>query len=618
MSKIKVLSDQLTNKIAAGEVVERPASMVKELVENSIDAGATEIIIIIRNGGKTLCEVVDNGEGMSKDDLLLSFERYATSKIRNVEDLIAVRSLGFRGEALASIASVARVSAISTLKGADMGYRLNIEGGSFKSIQPFTPKEGTTISIKNLFFNMPGRRKFLKSKEVEFRHIITVVKKFSMIYPRIKFVLIHNDREVLNLRSEDLKSRIGSLFSGDYIKNLLPFDYQRGGIGAHGYLGNLNLVRATRGEQYFYVNNRFITDRLMNHAITSGYSSLISRGEFPFYCIHITLPPELVDVNVHPRKMEVKFSDQNMIYRFLKESTADTLQKIKHSVPDLPSFSPEHYYSPATYSGKPVKQESDFHQQSEREDPTKDEQFSGFHQSTQPKAPENEQGSLNLHFTRKTDDETWRQRADRFSSRNVLQQTEDVRSFTPQVKVYQIHNKYLISQVKSGMVIIDQHVAHERILFEEALKSMENQEWRAQQLLFPQVVELSVDDFSTILEILPYLEKLGFRLKEFGKNTVAVEAVPAGMKWGDEGKVIRNILDYYKEYGEKNTDIQSKVAAAYSCKAAIKAGDKLTDEEMQNLVDRLFATENPYFCPHGRPIIVNMTLDEIDKRFERK
>lgn len=618
MSKIKVLSDQLTNKIAAGEVVERPASMVKELVENSIDAGATEIIIIIRNGGKTLCEVVDNGEGMSKDDLLLSFERYATSKIRNVEDLIAVRSLGFRGEALASIASVARVSAISTLKGDDMGYRLNIEGGNFKSIQPFTPKEGTTISIKNLFFNMPGRRKFLKSKEVEFRHIITVVKKFSMIYPRIKFVLIHNDREVLNLRSEDLKSRIGSLFSGDYIKNLLPFDYQRGGISAHGYLGNLNLVRATRGEQYFYVNNRFITDRLMNHAITSGYSSLISRGEFPFYCIHITLPPELVDVNVHPRKMEVKFSDQNMIYRFLKESTADALQKIKHSVPDLPSFSPEHYYSPATYSGKPVKQESDFHQQSEREDPTKDEQFSGFHQSTQPKAPENEQGSLNLHFTRKTDDETWRQRADRFSSRNVLQQTEDVRSFTPQVKVYQIHNKYLISQVKSGMVIIDQHVAHERILFEEALKSMENQEWRAQQLLFPQVVELSVDDFSTILEILPYLEKLGFRLKEFGKNTVAVEAVPAGMKWGDEGKVIRNILDYYKEYGEKNTDIQSKVAAAYSCKAAIKAGDKLTDEEMQNLVDRLFATENPYFCPHGRPIIVNMTLDEIDKRFERK
>ncbi len=278
MSKIKILSDQLTNKIAAGEVVERPASMVKELVENSIDAGATEIIVIIRNGGKTLCEIVDNGEGMSKDDLLLSFERYATSKIRNVEDLMSIRSLGFRGEALASIASVSRVTAISTLKGSNVGHKLNIEAGNFRSIEPYTPKEGTTISIKSLFFNMPGRRKFLKSKNVEIRHIITVIKKFSMIYSRIKFVLIHDDREILNLRSENLKSRIGNLFSKDYIENIIPFDYEKGSISAHGFLGNLNLVRATRGEQFFYVNNRFITDRLMNHAITSGFSSLNKRS----------------------------------------------------------------------------------------------------------------------------------------------------------------------------------------------------------------------------------------------------------------------------------------------------------------------------------------------------
>lgn len=631
MSKIKILSDQLTNKIAAGEVVERPASMVKELVENSIDAGATEIIVVIRNGGKTLCEVVDNGEGMSKDDLLLSFERYATSKIRNAEDLISIKSLGFRGEALASMASVSRVSAISTLRGSDVGYRLNVEGGNFRSIEPYTPKEGTTISIKNLFFNMPGRRKFLKSRNVEFRHIVTVIKKFSMIYPRIKFVLIHDSREVLNLRSENLKSRIGSLFTRVYIDNLLPFNFEDGNVSAHGFIGNLNLVRAIRGEQYFYVNNRFITDRLMNHAIASGFSSLISRGEFPFYCIHISLPPELVDVNVHPRKMEVKFSDQNRIYRFLKNSTAKTLEQIKSSIPDLPGFSPEHYYSPQPVSNvvkKPSNQsekESNFSNQTDigevpNEQPSEQVQpkIRGSSNQIRPQTPVVDQESLQLHFTRKTDQQTWKKRADRFSSRNVIQQQEDIKSFSPQVKVHQIHNKYLISQVKSGMVIIDQHVAHERILFEEALRSMEEQQWKAQQLLFPQVVELSLDDFQTILEILPYLEKLGFRVKEFGRNTIAVEAVPAGMKWGDEGKVIRNIIDYYNEYGEKNTDIQSKVAAAYSCKAAIKAGDKLTEEEMQNLVDRLFATENPYFCPHGRPIIVNMTLDEIDKRFERK
>jgi len=620
MSKIRILSDQLTNKIAAGEVVERPASMIKELVENSIDAAATEIIVILRNGGKTLCEVVDNGEGMTQDDLLLAFERYATSKIHSAEDLICIKSLGFRGEALASIASVSRVSAISTLRGSDVGYRLNIEGGNFRSIEPFTPKEGTTISIKNLFFNMPGRRKFLKSKEVEFRHIVTVIKKFSMIYPRIKFVLIHNDREVLNLRSENLKSRIGNLFSKDYIENLIPFNYERGNISATGFVGNLNLVRATRGEQFFYVNNRFITDRLMNHAITSGFSSLISRGEFPFYCIHISMPPELVDVNVHPRKMEVKFADQNNVYRFLKESTADALQTIKNSIPDLPSFSPEHYYSPQpiSYKEKPVENSPQ-----SLESLPKTEQSQPYQAPPEnPNAhrfqtPTVEQEGLNLHFIRKNDQELWKERADRFSSRNVIQQEEDLKSFTPQVKVYQIHNKYLISQVKSGMVIIDQHVAHERILYEEALESMEKNSWRAQQLLFPQVVELSIDDFSLILEILPYLEKLGFSVKEFGKNTIAVEAVPAGMKWGDEGKVIKNIIDYYREYGQKDTDIQSKVAASYSCKAAIKAGDKLTEEEMQNLVDRLFATRDPYFCPHGRPIIVNMTLKEIDKRFER-
>ncbi len=627
MSKIRVLSDQLTNKIAAGEVVERPASMVKELVENAIDAKATEIIVVVRNGGKTLCEVVDNGEGMSKDDLLLAFERYATSKIHSTEDLGCIKSLGFRGEALASIASVARVRAISTEKGADVGYRLNIEGGNFKSIEPYTPKEGTTISIKNLFFNMPGRRKFLKSRDVEFRHIVTVIKKFSMIYPRIKFVLIHNDREVLNLRSENLKSRIGSLFSKEYIKNLIPFNYERGPVSAQGFIGNLNLVRASRGEQFFYVNDRFITDRLMNHAIASGFSSLLSRGEYPFYTIHLTMPPEMVDVNVHPRKMEVKFSDQNMVYRFLKESTIDALANIKNSIPDLPSFSPEHYYSPKPERTEPLQQRPSDRENNQNQQPDLS-QNSTTHEASTPTTPRSNrvripthsgnQEGLHFTFTRKEGEEPWRERAERFTSRNALQQQEDINSYTPQVKVYQIHNKYLISQVKSGMVIIDQHVAHERILYEEALHSMEKENWRAQQLLFPQVVELSVDDFSLLLEILPYMEKLGFRAREFGKNTIAVEAVPAGMKWGDEGKVIKNILDHYREYGEKDTDIQSKVAAAYSCKAAIKAGDKLSEEEMQNLVDRLFATHDPYFCPHGRPIIVNMTLDEIDKRFERK
>ena len=617
MSKIKILSDHLTNKIAAGEVVTRPSSLIKELVENSIDSGASEIIVVIRNGGKLLCEVVDNGEGMSKDDLLLAFERYATSKIKTIDDLIKIQTLGFRGEALASIAAVSRVNAISTFKGKDIGHELTIEGGIFKKIIPHNPKAGTTISVKNLFYNIPARKKFLKSKDVEFRHIVDVIRKFSMIYPRIKFVLIHNDREVFNLRSESLKERIGNLFSKEYPPNLIPFNYKEGALEVNGYIGNLNLVRARRGEQFFYVNNRFITDRLMNHAITSGYSSLLSRGEFPFYCLHISLPPELIDVNVHPQKMEVKFSDQNKVYNFLKSSTTRSLKEITSSAPDLASFSPEHYYSPSPVPSS-INNENilpnsvDQSKNNVQNNFTQKMNIPSYSKVEIPKKQE----EIPIHYTKKVDDKKWIERAQRFQKQTNEQQNSE--NFSLDVKVYQIHNKYLISQVKSGMVIIDQHVAHERILYEEALLSMEKEPLSAQQLLFPQIIELSITDFSTLLEILPYLEKLGFQIKEFGKNTVAVEAVPAGMKWGDEGKVIKDILDYYLEYGKKDTDMQNKIAASYSCKAAIKAGDKLSDQEMHNLVDRLFATQNPYFCPHGRPIVVNLTLDELDKRFERK
>ncbi len=438
-----------------------------------------------------------------------------------------------------------------------------------------------------------------------------------MIYPRIKFVLIHNDREVFNLRSESLKERIGNLFSKEYPPNLIPFNYKEGALEVNGYIGNLNLVRARRGEQFFYVNNRFITDRLMNHAITSGYSSLLSRGEFPFYCLHISLPPELIDVNVHPQKMEVKFSDQNKVYNFLKSSTTRSLKEITSSAPDLASFSPEHYYSPSPVPSS-INNENilpnsvDQSKNNVQNNFTQKMNIPSYSKVEIPKKQE----EIPIHYTKKVDDKKWIERAQRFQKQTNEQQNSE--NFSLDVKVYQIHNKYLISQVKSGMVIIDQHVAHERILYEEALLSMEKEPLSAQQLLFPQIIELSITDFSTLLEILPYLEKLGFQIKEFGKNTVAVEAVPAGMKWGDEGKVIKDILDYYLEYGKKDTDMQNKIAASYSCKAAIKAGDKLSDQEMHNLVDRLFATQNPYFCPHGRPIVVNLTLDELDKRFERK
>lgn len=612
MSKIKILSDQLTNKIAAGEVVQRPASLVKELVENSLDAGASEITVVIKNDGRTLCQVVDNGEGMSKDDLLLAFERYATSKIATAEDLTAIRTLGFRGEALASIAAVSIVNAVSAEKGADSGYELRIEGGSFREIKPAAALPGTNISVKNLFYNVPARRKFLKSREVEFRHIVDIIRKFSMIHPQVLFVLIHNDREVLRLRPETLLDRIVNLYSGEYRENLIKINESRNDVKLSGYIGNLNLVRARRGDQYLFVNQRFVSDRLMNYAISSVYSSLISRSEYPFYCLHLELDPMMVDVNVHPTKMEVKFREQNRIYRFLEESVRAGLQEIMHVIPDLTRFAPEHYYSagPAVKQADRPEREPVSGQDSEKRQLTQSEDEFSAVSGIQT----DRQTEIRLPSVRRSTDEQWSDRAKRFIEQGLPESQTDYR---PDVPLYQLHHKYIITQVKSGLVIIDQHVAHERILYENAIRAMSEHPWRAQQLLFPEIIELSVTDFSLLLEVLPFLEKIGFSLREFGKNTVALEAVPAGMTWGHESTIIKDILDHYQEYGTKDASIQHKVAASYSCKAAIKSGDKLTQEEMRNLVDNLFATTNPYFCPHGRPIIVNLTLKELDKRFER-
>lgn len=613
MSEIKILSEELTNKIAAGEVVQRPASLVKELVENSLDAGADEIIVRIKNGGKTLCEVTDDGKGMSKDDLLLAFERYATSKISAVEDLNNIRSLGFRGEALASIGSVAKVDALSTPQDSEAGHILRIRGGKFIDIKPAPPKPGTQISVRNLFYNVPARRKFLKSKNVEFRHIVKIMRKFSLIHPDVEFQLVHNGREVINLKKEKLRNRIIHLFSSDYKNNLIEINSVRGSWELDGYLGNLNLIRARRdGQQFLYVNGRSISDKYMSHAVLSGYSSLVSRGEYPFYCLNLKVPPEEIDVNVHPSKMEVKFTYRKKVYRFIKDTIKKAVQSLKNDLPNFGTFSPDEYYSEPTIS-KP-KQQHRSSQQENKPEQQKGTSPSSLQTESGKQKPQSEQTSL--HFTQKVDSKKWTKRAERFSQKRK-EKEQSREHYQPDVKVFQVHKKYIISQIESGIVIIDQHVAHERILYEEALNSLERGTGSAQQLLFPQTVDLSVDDYSLLLDILPYLEKLGFRAKKFGKNTIAIEAVPAGMRIGDEARAMKKIIDHYQEFGTKETDIQEKVAAAYACKAAIKAGDPLEEEEMRNLVDRLFATEDPLFCPHGRPVIVNLSLKELDKRFER-
>ena len=574
MGRIKLLSDDLKNKIAAGEVVERPASVVKELIENSLDSGATEIHVIVKGGGNVSVQVIDNGVGLEKDDLLIAFARHSTSKIASVEDLSSIDTLGFRGEALSSIASVAKVKALSSVNGEDSGYEISVSGGEISQPEPVALSKGTAISVSDLFFSIPARRKFLKSARVELRHIIRTVRCFGLCHPNVRFTLTADDKEVMTLSPMTLIDRIAAVHDPSYKENLLEVNHQAGPFAITGYVGNLNLVRKRRGEQSLFLNGRYIVNKLLNSAIYSAYQSLVSRGEFPFFVITLEVPLDTVDVNVHPMKIEVRFRDEWRVYHALKTAVTEALNDILSTVPDFLKPS-ESFPSSGGQAG-----------------------FS-FPQST-PSAILSRQSVERAKSYVQTMGET---------------QTEE--ESVNLENIWQVHTKYIVSEIKSGLVVIDQHVAHERVLFEQAMDAMEGNPLPSQSLLFPEVVELPIEDFSTLLELLPYLEKIGFRMKEFGKNTVMIEGVPSELGWGNEREVLTEIIDTYRNQQKAQPSFMEAVAASFACKAAVKAGDVLTQEEMQSLVDRLFATQHPYYCPHGRPIMVNLSLDELDRRFER-
>ena len=574
MGRIKLLSDDLKNKIAAGEVVERPASVVKELIENSLDSGATEIDVIVKGGGNVSVQVIDNGVGLEKDDLLIAFARHSTSKIESVEDLSTIDTLGFRGEALSSIASVAKVKALSFVNGEDSGYEISVLGGEISQPEPVALSQGTAISVSDLFFSIPARRKFLKSAQVELRHIIRTVRRFGLCRPNVRFTLTADDKEVMTLAPMTLIDRIAAVHDPSYQENLLEVNHQAGLFAITGYVGNLNLVRKRRGEQNLFLNGRYIVNKLLNSAIYSAYQSLVSRGEFPFFVITLEVPLDTVDVNVHPMKIEVRFRDEWRVYHALKTAVTEALNDILSTVPDFLKPS-ESFPSSGGQAG-----------------------FS-FPQST---------SSTILS----------RQSIERAKSYvQTMGETQTEEEGVNLENIWQVHTKYIVSEIKSGLVVIDQHVAHERVLFEQAMDAMEGNPLPSQSLLFPEVVELPIEDFSTLLELLPYLEKIGFRMKEFGKNTVMIEGVPSELGWGSEREVLTEIIDTYRNQQKAQPSFMEAVAASFACKAAVKAGDVLTQEEMQSLVDRLFATQHPYYCPHGRPIMVNLSLDELDRRFER-
>ena len=592
---IKALSEDLRNKISAGEVVERPASVVKELIENSLDAGATKISIVVEKGGHQTIQVRDNGSGMAPDQLPAAILPFHTSKIATIEDLFSIKTLGFRGEALASIASVAEMSIVSS-NGSGEGAELPIIDGRPGDVQPAAEIGGTEITIRNLFYNTPARKKFLKTPRTELRKIVDVVRRYGLAFPEVTFKLVSDNRDIFHVKSETLEDRIDNLLDPTYSRNLLPLNLAKGDYAFSGFVGNLNLVRSRPGEQYLFLNRRFIKDRLMNRAVYGAYESLVKRGEYPFFVINLLLPNDQVDVNVHPMKTEVRFKDEWRVFNVLKSGVSDALSSILDTVPGFDTSFQQPSSTPtgeAPLYGQPKRPPAE----------------------TIPTNPD--QGNMDLKISDFISPvQANLERAKNYASR-LAEAPIDAPETIATENIWQIHKKYILSEINSGLVIIDQHVAHERVLYEEALKAFESSSMASQTMLFPEILEFSPDDFDGLLDVLPYLEKIGFKIKKQDESSIRIDAIPSEMALGNEREVIREILDNFLKEQKQYSSFQEGLAAMFACKAAIKAGDSLMREEMQELINRLFATEHPYYCPHGRPIIVQMSLDELDGRFER-
>ena len=565
MNTINKLDNKLIDQIAAGEVVDNPASIIKELIENSIDAKSKNISVSIFGGGSKEITIIDDGIGMNCDDLQMAFKRFATSKISNQEDLYKIKTLGFRGEALPSIASVSQVTA-STFHNSESN-EIKINGGEFISIKPSSITKGTKIIIRNLFYNVPARKKFLKKDSYEYTKILRIFKIYALSNPDITFKLYNNNKLTYNLSETNSYHRIIALNDNSFKGNLLEIDFLYESFIIKGYIGSLSILKKRRGNQFIFVNDRFIQNRLIDITILNSYQYLIDRGEYPFYFLSIYVPENSIDVNVHPKKTEIKFDNELQIQHVIKKAIVTKLKDFKNVIPDM-------YIKTEDYENSIIDLPLNFNSDANKNN--------------------NEIGDkVESMFTEK----------DEYINSNI--------------KVWQIHNKYLLTEISSGLVIIDQHVAHERILYEAAKISLESGGIESQKIMFPITFDFSPDDYNFVVEIIPYLTKIGFDIREFGKNSIIIEGTPPELNIGREKEVINQILDNYIENKQLNSSFVDYMAATYACKAAVKAGDKLDDDECISLVDKLFSTKHPYYCPHGRPIIVNLSMNDLDKRFER-
>ena len=611
-TKIKILPENLANKIAAGEVVNRPESVVKELMENSIDAGAKNIEVIIKNAGKNLIQVVDDGSGMNEEDAVICIQRHATSKISSVEDLEAINTFGFRGEALASIAAVSVFELKTKMENDELGILLRIgEDGQISKEKDSFPK-GTSVSIKNLFYNVPARRNFLKSNATELKHIIEVFKRISISYPEVGFKFFNDDDIVFNFTVGTLDERMKQVFADNILDGILEVKEITDYISLTGFVTKPAYLRKSKGEQYLFLNKRYISNRIVSHAVFSAFENILEKGDYPFYVLFLAIDPHKVDVNVHPSKLEVKFDDEKEIYTFVQAVIKKTLGSF--------DLVPSMQFTQPSNSGESLRFQNN--RNTERQD-FSDRPFNSERKNHTPIFNDDDIdrlfGSINTGINSNPSDEAVPHPFEEKTKKEIVHQADAMSGKEYETPfIVALHNKYILSQIKSGLMIIDAHVAHERILYEIALQSFEANMPFSQQLLFPQTIKLDPADFQLAKDLEPYLTNLGFALKFKAKNMLEIVGIPSDLKTEQEVDTLLGILhEYRKNEQEKQLEVRDNLAKSFSCKAAIKAGDKLTENEMRILVDKLFATSMPYVCPHGRPIVIKIPIEEFDKRFGR-
>lgn len=607
---IQLLPDHVANQIAAGEVVQRPASVVKELLENAIDAGATQIKLIVKDAGKTLIQVIDNGKGMSVTDARMCFERHATSKIREAQDLFNLNTKGFRGEAMASIAAIAHVELKTRQEEDELGTCIKIEGSKISSQEPDAAPKGTSIAVKNLFYNIPARRNFLKSDTIETRHIVNEFQRVALAHNEIRFSLNHNNSEVYNLKEGNLKQRIVGVFGGKTNEKLVPISEETDVITINGYVAKPEFAKKKRGEQFFFVNDRFIKSSYLHHAVVSAFDGLLGNGYHPSYFLYFKVPPESIDINIHPTKTEIKFDNEKILYAIIRAAVKHSLGQY-NIAPVLDFNRDASMDTPYAFSSKEF---------SEAPKITVDPNFNPFENDK----PVTTSSYSPPSYPKETKQQEWESLYTGLENlptepAQIELHLESESEQNQAGKTFQIHNKYVLSTIKSGVVLIHQNLAHQRILYEEFLENITVKEAASQQLLFPVELTFTKEEVVLLKELQEDLENTGFLFDKLDEDGIVIKGIPTSISESQISIILEQLLDDVKEEIPETSFSQLDIISKSLSKSlAIRTGSKLTEKEQDNLVNSLFSCKEPNVSPYGKKIFETLTISELDKIFGAK